>query len=192
LASILRPSWPSLDVSEECVSRASSSDVLSVSHESVGGGETSPISRANDEGLCSVEGSCWRKGGHEISHEAETDGTGVEAWRVSTGAIPATSFIDLSVVSDAEVVTDVSPSVGVHVKILDATHFSIATSLGGATSSSGVVNDKVGWWLGGQPRWVSSASSPLGSCANVSARSGLCVGTDGQGGDEQCNEKFHG
>jgi hypothetical protein len=106
----LRPARPGLDVGEQSISRASGWVVLTMSHEPVGGGQTSPVTSTDDEGLSSVQGSCWRKNVHEVSKEAETDGAGVEARRVSTSAIPATTFIDLSGVTDAEVVTDIGPS----------------------------------------------------------------------------------
>lgn len=50
----LRPSRPGLDLSKERVSGARCGDVLSVTQKSVGGGETSPIASADDEGLSGV------------------------------------------------------------------------------------------------------------------------------------------
>jgi hypothetical protein len=76
----------------------------------------------------------------ESSHKAETDGTGVEAWRVGTSAVPASSFIDLCIVTDAEIVTNVSPSVAVHVEVLNISHLLIAGSSCGATSPISVLN----------------------------------------------------
>lgn len=146
-----------------------------MSHESVSCRETSPISGADDESLSSVESGCWWENAHEITHEAETNRASVEAWRVSSSTVPASTFVDLCVVTDAEVVADVSPAVGVHVEVLDVSHLSIASSLGCATSTSGVMDDEVSWWLSCEPSWVSSASSPLSSGTNVGTWTSLGV-----------------
>jgi hypothetical protein len=138
-------------VVEESVTGAGSAGlwILSVSQDAVGGGETSPIASANDEGLGGVQSSCWWENAGEVTEEAETDGAAVEAWSVGTSAVPATTFVDLSVVADAESVSDVSPAVGVHVEVLDVSHLSVASCLGGATSAEGVMNDECVWWLSG-------------------------------------------
>lgn len=169
-----------MDVGEQRVSRAVSGDVLSVSHQSVGGRETSPVTSADDECLSSVESGRWWQDGLEVAHEAETDRASVEAWRVSASAVPAATFVDLSVVTNAEIVADVSPTVVVHVHILDISHLSVAESLGGTTSSSGVVNDKVGWWLGGKPGGICSASAPLLTSSDVGAGSSLSICSNGE------------
>jgi hypothetical protein len=84
----------------------------------------------------------------EGAEEAETDRARVEARGVSSLSVPATTLVHLSGVTDAEVVADVSPSVGVHVEVLDVSHLSVTESLSVAAGSIGVVNNEVSWRLG--------------------------------------------
>lgn len=150
----LWPTWPSLDVSEQSISWARSCNlpiinvinkrnksqlrytyVLTMAHQSVCCCKSSPITCADDESLSSIKSSCWWQSCHEVTHETETDGTTVEAWRMSSSTIPASSFIDNSSVTDAEIVPNVSPSVWVHMEVLNSTHFSVTCSLRCATIS---------------------------------------------------------
>lgn len=131
----LRPTWPITDFVEQSVSWASSSSILTMTQKSgwkvkinksfqtlsacnklpVSGGKTSPVAGTDDESLSDVTGSNWWQDWCEISHEAETDRARVEPWAVSSLTIPSSTFIDDSGVSNAEVVTNISPSVSSHV-----------------------------------------------------------------------------
>lgn len=162
-----------------------------MSHQAVSCGQTTPVTGADNKCLCGVQGGCWGQDVREVSEETETDGSGVEAGAVGTSAVPASSFVHLSGVANAEVVSDVSPSVRVHVEVLDVSHLSVAKCLSVASSTSGVMNNEMRWWLGCKPCWVSGAGSPGGSAANVGAGPGLGVNGDGQSGDQQGYEKFH-
>lgn len=162
-----------------------------MSHQAVSCGQAAPVAGADDESLCGVQGGCWWQDVHEVTHEAETDRAGVEARAVGTSAVPSSAFVDNSSVSNAEVVTNIGPAIGIHVEILDVTHLSVAKRLSVATSASSVMNDEMGRGLGCQPCWVSCTRSPGRSGTDVGTRSGLGVGTDGQASDQQCNEEFH-
>lgn len=182
-ASSLWPTWPRADLVEECVSGASGGNVLTMTQKSVSGGETSPVTGADDEGLSIVHGrSGWQDCGVS-SQEAETNRAGVESWRVGTLTVPSTTFVDHSGVTNAEVVSDISPSVAVHVEVLDVSHLSVASGLGGASCSSGVMDNESIWRLSGQVCSASSTSTPSGTSTNACTWTSLSVSSDGQGGD---------
>ena len=80
--------------------------------------------------------------------------------------VPATALVGTAVSSDAPVVADIGPSVGVHVEVLHVTHLGGAGVLGGARAAGGVVDHNEGsgpvWQEGGGR----SAGSPLGTGHN--------------------------
>lgn len=74
------------------------------------------------------------------AQEAHSQRLLVEAGGVQALVIPATSLVDGSIVSDAEVVGDISPAEHVRVQSLEVTHLSGAGFEGIAVVASRVVN----------------------------------------------------
>lgn len=109
----LRPTWPCLDVSEQSISGTGRCNILTMAEKAISRRKASPISCANHESLCSGKDVCWWKNAHEISHEAESNGPSVETRRVSSSAIPSATFINDVGVTDAKVVANISPTVGI-------------------------------------------------------------------------------
>jgi hypothetical protein len=94
--------------------------------------EFSTVARAGNEGLCVAESSGSWHGRRVVTKEAVAQGTSVESDSVSSMTSIATAFVDLAWITDAEVVADISPAIGVHVKVLDVSHLSVARGLSGA------------------------------------------------------------
>lgn len=137
----LWPSWPGLNISEQRITRASCCDVLTMAKKSVSGCETSPVTRADNESLCSAQSYCWWKNSVELSKEAESNWTRVEPWRMGASAIPSTTFINDSSVTNAEVITNISPSVWVHVEVLNVSHLCVTKCLRVASSTISMMDN---------------------------------------------------
>lgn len=85
---------------------------------------------------------------------------------MSTLTSPTSAFVCITVIADAEIVTNVGPSVCVHVEVLNVSHLS-GTCCFSSTGCSSSVMDYCKWsWSDWQLCCSSCSCSPLSSCDN--------------------------
>jgi len=66
------------------------------------------------------------------SHDAHSVRIGVVVGRVRPHTVPASSLVRISVLTDKEIVTNISPTVRIHVVVLNPPHHTHTRILGGA------------------------------------------------------------
>jgi len=116
-----------------------------------------------------VDQGVARGRGRVATNEADTNAVAVVAGSVGSDAIPTTTFVDVAVAADQEVVADVGPAVAVHVVVLEALHHRGARRLGGAGAGLGVVDHHVGNGVGQVGDAGGWTSTPARSANNVGA-----------------------
>lgn len=65
---------------------------------------------------------------------------------------PSAALVNLGIVSNAEVVSNIGPSVRVHMLILNVSHLSVTSSGSRASSASGMMDNESVWWVGRKGR----------------------------------------
>lgn len=118
-------------------------------------------STACDQGAGSVAGGQrWQLIG-EQTDECNAGRLVIVTGRMGSLASPATTLVHLTVSADQEVVADVSPTVGVHVEVLDVTHLLGTSGLGGAGGTGRMMDDGKRCRTNGQDGGVGRTRSPF-------------------------------
>lgn len=162
-------SWPGSQVVEESGSRALGGNSLSVSNDPMSAGNAALGDSAVNQSLESVTGGKIGDSRGEGAKDANTHGLVVVAGSVSALSVPAPALVSTTVLSHAPIVTDIGPSIGIHVEVLDVAHLGRAGILGGAGSAGGVVHHNEWCGADGQDRSASSTGSPTGTGHNSGA-----------------------
>lgn len=146
------PTRPRLQVVEESLSGALGGASLTMSDERVRGTDTSLGNTTVDQLLHGVTRGNGGQSIGEGSNHAHSHGLVVVSRSVGTLTIPTPALVGTAISTDAPIVANIGPSIAVDMEVLDVTHLSGAGSLGGASSSSGVVNHDEGSRAVGQHR----------------------------------------
>lgn len=102
--------------------------------------------------------------GNSISvgaHDAYAHGLVVVTRCVCAHTAPAPALVGTSISTDAPVVADVRPSVGVHVEVLHVAHLSGTSCLSGAGSSRGMMDHEEWRWTDREDGRRGSTCSPF-------------------------------
>lgn len=134
--------------------------------QTVGGTNAALSDTTVDQLLHGVAGGDGGQGGGEGTDHAHSHGLVVVSRSVGSLTIPTPALVGAAVSSDAPVVADISPSVGVHVEVLHVAHLGGAGILRSARSSGCVVDHNEGSGAVGQEGGGGSTSSPLGTGHN--------------------------
>uniref|UniRef100_A0A182LY64 Uncharacterized protein n=1 Tax=Anopheles culicifacies TaxID=139723 RepID=A0A182LY64_9DIPT len=159
--------WPVADLVEEGITGASGSDGLSVSNQPVVGGNVSQRDTAADQLLGSITSGRIRDAVGERADHTHADRAIIVAGCVCSLTAPAASLVRGTILTDQEVVTDVSPTVTVHVEGLDVAHLLGTGRIRGAVRTGRMMHhdprSRADRELGG----AGSTGSPLGAGHNA-------------------------
>lgn len=161
---------PPLDLREQSLSGAQSSDGLSMADQSVGWPQMSLCHAALDQLLCDISCGERRQACGEGANKCNTNRLIIVTRSVGTLSSPTTTLVHLAVAADQKVVANVGPAIGENVERLNVAHSGRTVGRCVTSAISCVVNHYERSWTqwqhgGGDAR----PSAPLRSTDNVRA-----------------------
>lgn len=110
----------------ECISWTVGADAVTMAVQGVATRHFTESDSTRDELMDDILGGCVWHGVRETADDRYADRDGIPVGGVGTHSIPAASLVGVAVLPHQEIVTDIGPSIAVHVVVLDRTNDGLA------------------------------------------------------------------